>query len=360
MYGSRVRTNKRKALVYDLPRYTVENVRENVRQKTLYWNSNKQKKITAILNKIKELEEKNSALSHTDTKNYHDYMDNVEQIEILRKTIRDTKDDRELEEFVESVTPLLESENIRDTDCVKQQRNTLFLNLFYKSKANTTYFHTESCAICQKEKIICVEESLLMCTECGVTNFTVVSNNEERAENTDRSKGTPYERAPLYRKYLMQFHENAPDPPQEVIETIYKHLFKVHMMLSTKVKPTPIAQILRAEKLQRWAPYSVRISKVINKDHIVALTQELIDKLVYRFEKITKAFDKTKLNQRKKIMNFEFLTKQFLLMEDEPELARWFCCHKTRNVLNQADSRLYKCKKNLQADNLDWSIRKSC
>lgn len=350
---------KRKKKINDIPVFTAENVKRNVKQKIIHWKNTKSERIQELKIMIQNLEQTNKKLCGV--KHFHDRSDNLQEIKNISKKIVNIQNDIELEEFVENVTPLLyDRREKNESDCIRQQKNTLFINLFYKSKANITYFHSESCETCEIDQMHCVEESLLICPRCGNTNITVLSNDDDKIDGCDRGKTTPYERSPLYKKYLLQFHENAPNPPSNVISIIYKHLFKVHMMLSTKVKPTPIAQILRSENLQQWAPYSVRISKIINKEKIACLPNELVEKLVNRFEQITKAFDNTKLKQRKKIMNFEFLTKQFLFMENRPDLAQTFCCHKTRNVLNQADDRLYKCSQNLKKDDYKWPIKRSC
>lgn len=318
--------------------------------------SDKNVKIIQLQKKIESLAENNKELQGR--KNIHQFRDNLETIRKCREEIQFIEQDRPFEEFVELVRPLLDS-SVKNDMFTKQQKHNIYLNLFHKDKTVPTIVEREICTGCNKELIMASQESMVICPTCGMTEH-MLHNNSDFIENNE-VKNNPYERGPLYRKYLMQFHEGAPSPPPEVISVVHKHLSKVHIMLSTKVKPTPIAQILRQEKLQKWTPYAVRIAKLINKEQIVSLSDELINRLVLRFDKVTKAFTKTKLKNRKKIMNFEFLTKQFLYMEKRPDLAEWFSCHKTRLVLKHADSRLARCSLQLQnSDDLDWSIIRSC
>ena len=136
-----------------------------------------------------------------------------------------------------------------------------------------------------------------MCPKCGTSEHLLYCNSD--FIQNEEVKNNQYERGPLYHKYLMQFHEDAPDPPTEVINIVYRHLSKVHIMLSSKVKPTPISQILRQEGLQKWTSMAVRIAKTINREPIVKLSTALIDRLVLRFNKITQAFSMTKNKERK-------------------------------------------------------------
>ena len=354
-WGARARDRKRRT---GLVNNTFDSVKDSVRRKTIKLKKLKLERPSELKLQISNLYQDNKLLVGRD--NIHKLRDNLIKIKQMEDECKYILDDKPFEEFVELVTPLLEVDNSnKETHVKKQQKHTIFLNVFHKDKVIPSFIEREICSNCNKELVIVSNESVVTCPSCGDSEHLIYCNSDF-IENTE-FKTVPYERGPLYKKYLMQFHENAPVPPIDVINIVYKHLSKVHMMLSTKVKPTPIAQILREEKLQKWTPFAVRIAKYINKEHIVSLSQELIDRLVLRFEKVTHVFKVTKLKHRKKIMNFEFLTKQFLDMENRPDLAEWFSCHKTRLVLKQADSRLLRCSKHLsESDDLDWNMSRSC
>jgi hypothetical protein len=353
MWGSRTRDRKRRRLLVN---HNFDSVKVNVKRTTAKLLKQKTDNLEELQKKMRILTKK----TFVGRNNIHNMLENESLISKLLKQIQFITDDKPFEEFVELVTPLLE-DGICDSNIKKQQKHTVFLNAFHKEKVIPCFIEREICSKCNKEYVLVSQESILMCPTCGDSEHLLYCNSDF-IENNDAKNNNPYERGPLYRKYLMQFHVNAPVPPVDVINIVYKHLSKVHIMLSTKVKPTPIAQILREEKLQRWTPYAVRIAKFINKEHIVKLSQFLIDTLVSRFDILTLAFTATKLKKRKKIMNFEFLTKQFLFMEDEPELAQHFSCHKTRLVLKQADVRLVKCSKVIKRKEKtrNWDVVRSC
>ena len=349
-WGSRTRGKKRQLV---LPKCNETTIKENILKKQRLLTSNKKLNSAKLALAITSLEAATRALPEVrDT--IHQRRDNRRRLEQLRTELGELQSDRPFTEFVERLGPLL-----KNIDQSSQAKKVIFLNLFHEAKVSPCFIDKETCKACRKEFLFNVRESMLVCPGCGAAN-TLIYCKTDYNENVEQNKN-PYERSPLYRKYLMQFHEDANPVPPDVINAVYKHLSKVHIMLTSKVKPTPIAQILREEGLQKWTPFAVRITKIINKEHIVALPQDLIDRLVERFDKISQAFTSCKAKERKKIMNFEFLTKQFLHMEQRHDLAEWFCCHKTRKVLQQADVRLLKCSRELDStDTVNWDVTRSC
>ena len=231
----------------------------------------------------------------------------------------------------------------------------------YNHQCNTEVYVNktlEICIIC-KSKLFKTCESMLTCKSCGNSRIILDHGIDFINDKYINGSNMLYNRSTLYRKYLMQFHENTQNPPDEVINKIYIHLSKVHMISKYKIRPTPITNILRKEKMQKWVPFANRIAKYMNGEFVVKLDSTLIKVLITRFNKITKVFSEYKMKDRKKIMNFEFLTKQFLLMENRSDLAQWFSCHKTKNVLNYADLNLRKCCDILtDTDDMNWeSVR---
>jgi hypothetical protein len=261
-WGARLRNRKRRRLMVN---HTFDSVKNNVKRKTLKLKTQKIEKQKAIDKHITRLHAVNKTLMGIN--DIHKLRDNQAQIEKLKDEMQFILDDKPFEEFVELVTPLL-GESQEDTHITVQQKHTIFLNIFHKDKAIPCFVEREICGTCNKEFVMVSQESIMMCPTCGESEHLIYCNSDF-IDSID-VKNNPYERGPLYRKYLMQFHADAPIPPPDVINVVYKHLSKVHIMLSTKVKPTPIAQILREEKLQKWTPYAVRIAKYINKEPIVS------------------------------------------------------------------------------------------
>ena len=335
---------------------SVQSIKDTIRLRSQKLKEQKHRQVEKLENEIHKLS--------VELKSIKGYV-NIRKYQTLREKLIEKQNDldfinkdKHLEEFIELVHPLLLSNSKKDDSITKQQKHILFLNLFHPDKSIPCFIDRDICKKCNVDFINLSEESMNICPSCGHNEHHLFCKSDF-IESEDGRKQT-YERSPLYRKYLMQFHEDAIDPPTDVLEKIYKQLSKIHIMLPSKVKPTPIIQILRDEGLTKWVPFSIRIVKKINQEPIAKLSDELIDRLVLRFQKITKAFTFTKNKNRKKILNFEFLTKQFLLMENRADISEWFGVHKTRQVLFNADKRLQECCKIINDDTLNWNTFRSC
>lgn len=228
------------------------------------------------------------------------------------------------------------------------------------NKKTTSELNYHICKTC-KTKLIETVDSKQLCVECGVVNDTLDPGTDYVNDIIGKIKNTTYNRNELYRRYLTQYHESKKNPPQFIINIIYKHMTKVHIGSNCKIKQTPVTNILRKEKLHKWIPYACRISKFMNNEFIVKLSTQLIDKLVERFKKITEVVNKQGFKNRTKILNFEYLTKQFLLMDGQDDLAQWFMCHKSKKILMPADENLRKCCDILkETDCFNWRYFKNC
>ena len=198
------------------------------------------------------------------------------------------------------------------------------------------------CVDCCKPKLIDVFESTSICKQCGVVE--VHMDISEFDEYKDRRRSTiAYDRTPLYLKYLQQFSNAGQLPiPQAALDTVQLAYFKNDVLLRHKIRPTPVIQILKDAGLGRHAAFAYRICKLMNQETTAQLTRDIIDALVHRFTLLTSAFRTlaTEIETKGKFMNFEFITRQFLYMQNLPELAHHFSLHKTKNVLYRAEQRM--------------------
>ena len=73
---------------------------------------------------------------------------------------------------------------------------------------------------------------------------------------------------------------------------------------------------------------------------MAVFSEELIRSLMRRFERLLHVMTTSRGRNRKKLFNFKFLTKVFLIMEGEYALSEMFECHRTRTVLRREDRRV--------------------
>jgi predicted Zn-ribbon and HTH transcriptional regulator len=193
--------------------------------------------------------------------------------------------------------------------------------------------------------------SVHTCTKCGYT-IDVLFISEDNSQdvlvtkdpNTGSSVATKaqsdytYIRSPLYKRYLCQFGDSVPVIPTEVMRVLYRYLSNIHLQNSIRCRPTPVGNILRTHGFSKWANLSIRITKLFNGDPIPLIPEELIDRLVFRFDLIFRESSK----QKQKLPSFEFLTNILLRIEGRPDLASAFALHKTRAVLRRIANDLYE------------------
>jgi len=208
---------------------------------------------------------------------------------------------------------------------------------------------------CVRSKYIFNEqESLMICPSCSMTKCAeYVTNN---MNHPSRSQ-TRYDRSRVCQKYLDQFHDGVRDPPKSVINGIYNELSRQHTLVSSFVREGVILSILKKLKLNKWKPFSQRIRRIVNGEKIPKMSRHLIQLLMKRFRIVIS--QKLSHNNRK-LLNLDFLTRQFLLMEGKPMLASMFNNHKTANVIQKADVDMIKLYKDIRGDTeLEWSFYSS-
>jgi hypothetical protein len=246
-------------------------------------------------------------------------------------------------------------------DSTVQKVEMIRQNFTQHSLSIPVFINTNVCTKCRSTVHIRTAEGSSVCYQCA-SSSTILSDNHELSANINKRRvSTKYNRLPLFRKFLMQFHTDMEPPPEHVISRLYFHFNKVHILLPVKVKPTPICQILRKEGLQKWCPMAIRIAKMMNDEPLVEFDDELVDRLTYRFDRISEIYQTTKSTERKKILNFEYLTRHFLVLEGHPEKALVFNLHKTRSVLTNADNSFRRCCAQLKTLDPDtnWNFKRS-
>jgi ribosomal protein S27AE len=188
------------------------------------------------------------------------------------------------------------------------------------------------------------------CRQCGYTVdvlFISEDNSQDVLVTKEPNTGSSvvsrpqsdyqYIRSPLYKRYLSQFGERVPVIPTEVMRVLYRYLSNIHLQNSIRCRPTPVGNILRTHGFSKWANLSIRITKLFNGDPVPIIPDDLMERLVQRFDLIFRESSK----QKQKLPSFEFLTNILLRIEGRPDLAKSFALHKTRVVLRRIATDLY-------------------
>lgn len=319
-----------------------------------------------------------------------EYMKLKEERQNLQKTMESYAKGEEEYAFLERAFPLivceekdLERKEPVDSNII-QEREALAMSLFHRDKAVPVFIQTDRCTKCGCELRIKSEESLVTCPKCGrTTEFLQLSTDhvdgDYVAQDTDvnhvRSTLTggidntsgvdnPYPKPALYHKFLLQFSSAVAAPPPQLIDMVLQELSKVHIHHSSKVQATPISNILKKHQ-KSYAWMSLRISMMLKQadgEPFPIFSEELIDRLIRRFRILIEELIKQRCRNRKRVFNFQFLTKVFLIMEGKPAMAELFENHKTRDVLRREDKRIGEACKIMDREkrgNLEWKFYRS-
>lgn len=372
MYGSRTREKQRKNL---RSQKNPLDVREHVKKRFAALNR-KRKLRPTLKERLRRLELQRDNLRNLIQRRKRMRVEH--EIRAVRQQLTDIEANTEAKQFTDRIEPLLRTEqisyhaNVKNTeDNALQTQEAMIMQLCQPEKAVPVLIQTDRCTECRRDLVVNAEEAARVCPECGKksTFWQSVEDYYDFEHKGDRNdareshhSSNPYDRPPQYRKFISQFSERTVAPPEEVLEVCISELSKVHVMLKTKVKPTPVSQILRENNFQQYCWMALRIAKILNNEPVPVFTEPLIDRLVWRFRQLQPAFMATKSDDRKKIMNFTYWTRQGLIMENMVELANHFDNHKTKTVLIKEDSRLQKSCELLQGqhEGITWNFRRSC
>ena len=259
---------------------------------------------------------------------------------------------------IKGATDLVVNDSPLLNDLETSQRQVIY-NKIVQCQYAPVYLSHAHCHLCKTGLQRNLSRSVRVCPTCQMTTQTMKDSIIPIPQL--RSKRTiVYNRCSLYRKYIMQFHANAPAIPRHLLDILHQKLFNVHILTSAKCRPTPIANILRQTQNTQWVSHAVRISRLMNKCRPILFTQSIIDRLVQRCE-IINEYNATQLPEdcKSKFLNFDFITKQFLLMDEHKSLAVLFTAHKTKKVLERAENRLRCLCDTLNATNtfqMPWFV----
>jgi hypothetical protein len=146
------------------------------------------------------------------------------------------------------------------------------------------------------------------------------------------------ERTAQYKEFLLQYSEQAPIIPNEVLSLIFNQLSIVHLGGSSKCRLTAVKLILtKSEKFNYLVGQAARITRVFNGLCEPFLELDVIERLTKRFSHLLKLASKE--DDKKKIFVSDVVTVMLLRIDGLTEESKKFQLHKTRSVLNESNKR---------------------
>jgi hypothetical protein len=335
-----------------------EGLINNFKKKTKLFSKNRThqiKHLNSVLENLFEKKEKCCAM-------------NIVEFKFIEREIKKTNEkllyfENKIDEtqFAEQMMSIIKNPNDNNSKLIKKQKAAIFQNIFDKENAIPCYIDSDICSICNKELIISFEESINICPYCAKIN-KIIFNQSDFIQN-EHNNGTTYKTKLFYKKYLLQFWEGTKNPPNKHIEKIWDKMSNTHFPIAEVIKPTPMCKTFKKCGLNKLVNFKFRVTKFITNEVIVKFSLDLINILVERFVIIFDNFliiKKTLSHPRKKTLNFELLTHNFLLMEGKYEMSKHFHLHKTRKALTEAIDMFDKCCDLITDSKFNWKITRVC
>ena len=304
----------------------------------------------------------------------------------LQTKIDEIEQGQDAKSFYERAIPLITQTKSSDPN-VDQKREALALVLFHKEKSMPVFIQTDLCTRCKEELTLKAEESLMVCPKCSATSrqFNMATDHVDvdyyaqdthanhakltATGNLESREDVLYPKPQMYEAFLTQFRDIIPDPPARVLDIVLGELSKVHIASGSKVQPTPIGSILKKKGLKEFSWMSLRIAMLLSKketDAMPCFTEERVQRLMTRFHMFISTVKSAVMKKRNVSPNvkalatalkfitrnfLQFLTRVFLIMEDDIPQSELFDCHKTRSVHRREDTRIRKACELLKKTN---------
>lgn len=259
-----------------------------------------------------------------------------------------------------------------------KKREAIARNILHGDKGIPVTYEVNKCDFCDELLLYKHEESRMLCPKCHRTQKDcqlatdhvdadyVAQDTHANHTRMTATQGVFHQDTngeSSYEKYLYQFSEDVEPIPDEVIEIILQELSQVHMSHCSKVQPTPITKILKKHNLQDYAHMPQRIANELKRkknEPIPVFSKELIDRMLRRERILRSHLLKKNPRSYKKLIKHKSLTKVFLRMENEANLAELLDNHKTRAVLRQENTKLMEaCRELSKTDKtFNWTFNR--
>jgi hypothetical protein len=313
---------------------------------------------------------------------YYQYKQDLHELDAK---IRESEEHKDQQFLFEGASALLNgADEMHDVNMV-QKRDALAVQLFHTSSSIPVFVDTDRCTRCNTPFELLHEESILTCSNCGMTNNYIQLDTDHQdvncmgqdtAENHIRSTCTNnvdtashransgYPTSNFYAREIRPFCVDVPKPPPEVYERILQELGNIHIGDTSKV-PDSINSILKSAGLKAWIPMHLLISMTLKAkrvEDVPVFSVELYERLVRRYDLFIHALRESYVHSKSKVLNNKFLTRVFLYMEGKPEMARCFDNQRTTTELKKKQRVLLKvCEyfQNHPDPEFDWPFVRS-
>jgi hypothetical protein len=370
---------RKKKDTYSLPTYSKNNGDYNKKSKSTHsilhkHNSrlndfhNKKERLKIIKNKINNIKSEISKLNDQLLKNNSNYKIANEIYEYQTKLVNLEKEKVLIESGEDEINYLLESCSIINEYISVEKREHELLNMknlsqdnnselniisekkselinLYLTKFEPGYFKMNY----KKKKPICenclieynVNNSFLVCPECGICKQTVEQANElsyKEQQELDYRPQFTYEKLTHLEDWLRRFQakENR-SIPQEILDKVILEANKERIQDLNSLTEDKIKKYLKRLNLNDYYDNVIAIINRINGRPPFTLTAEIQDKIKLMFQQIQDPYEKYKPKTRKNFLSYSYTLHKFFQILGLHEFAKYFPLLKSTDKLRQQD-----------------------
>ena len=214
-----------------------------------------------------------------------------------------------------------------------------YLNIVDKNYIKNDSQNIKTCSFCQNNNLISNIDGLLVCTECGTTEYTFVDN--EKPSYKDPPVETNYfcyKRINHFNELLAQFQaKEVTIIPEEVLDAIYVEIKKERIKDMKLITNSKIRHYLKKLKLSKYYEHIPYIVNKISGKQSPIMSREVEDKLRLMFKEIQIPFAKACPSDRKNFLNYNYILHKFVELLELDDFINCFSLLKSREKLYQQD-----------------------
>ena len=191
------------------------------------------------------------------------------------------------------------------------------------------------CIDCNLEMLIDYQESVLVCTNCGVFEYYPVYVSSYNHMMQPSRRKCIYKRSDNFKVTLNQFlciqNQKVPD---EVIRTLWNQINNKDNLLYNYTIPLtiPILEcILKRNELTRYKDSIYFIYFKLSGVPTPHITTKEYNMMLKVFDVVSTIYDKYKPKGRKSFLNYPFVLKQILIMRNMDQYAKYIPPLKTNS-----------------------------
>ena len=191
------------------------------------------------------------------------------------------------------------------------------------------------CIDCNLEMLIDCQESVLVCTNCGVFEYYPVYVSSYNHTMQPSRRKCIYKRSDNFKVILNQFlciqNQKVPD---EVIRTLWNQIYNKDNLLYNYTIPLtiPILEcILKRNKMIKYKNSIYFIFYKLKSQPLPYITITEKDMMLNMFNVVSNIYDKYKTKDRKSFLSYPFVLKQILIVLGKDDYTKYIPPLKTNS-----------------------------